>query len=217
MGFEEISRSQPTGVEENAGYGDGLGWVSDSAGVFSCLSLGTKAIQVNGVFTLMKDGSNANETLMRIVRGSMNVEGGNVNIVSEDGAGGTLDTENIFTNGSNRLRGSIVMTPEDNKLGIVASNGSEYTIDMHYPLDGMIFISKYDETTGRYDFVQANFYDMVKEAIENGLIGVLDDIEKLKSQTFVRQDSVHSVQEISAVKSYPANPREGVFYLLQES
>lgn len=42
MGFSDISRSQPTGAEDEAGYGDGLGWVSDSAGVFSCFSLGVK-------------------------------------------------------------------------------------------------------------------------------------------------------------------------------
>lgn len=132
MGFAEISRSQPTGAETYPGYGDSLGWVSDSNGVFSCLALGIDSMQVNGSVSILKDSSNVNENLLRIERGSILVDGGNVSINSVNGAGGTLDTENLSTDGTTSLKGIVRMELSNNMLGF-NTGGYECGIQLSYP------------------------------------------------------------------------------------
>lgn len=155
--------------------------------------------------------------MLRIKGGSVTVEGGNLNVLSDDGAGGTVDTENLVTNGDNRLTGNITMTLLENQLNFVTSDGSNFSMEMNYPLANQFFLSTYNNKTGRYDFVQTDFVQTVNDLIDKRLSNIEYDINVLKSGAFVRQDANHSVTEISAVTKYPDNPREGVFYLLQET
>lgn len=199
MGFDEIS-SLLSGDE---GFEDGLGIVSDSNGTYSCLSLGVARAKFDGDLTIGSEGESSPDALK--VYGSGWFYG------DIEAVGDIKAQHGTFDSGIEVGKESIVFhTPRIEFVPLRGDDTFARTyIDLSRSNQGNVLLSSEDGGFEGYPLLEV--YDLIEQMHEK-----MDSLEGLFDTRYVRQDEEHSVQRISSVYEYPANPDAATLYLRRE-
>lgn len=199
MGFDEIT-STVGGAE---GFAGGMGFVSDSNGTYSCLSLGVSKAKIDGTLELGSEGENTTNAFK--VNGSAYFRGD----IKTDGdlAAGYGTFERGIEVGNESI---VFHTPRLEFVPLQGDDSFARTyIDLTKSTQGNILFAS--ENGGFEGYPLTGVYELIEEIREK-----MDTLTTSFDTRYVRQDDEHSVQRISSVLEYPATPDPATLYLKRE-